>query len=184
MAVEVASCTLAQLYSKKSIVSANGTEIHGKLAIPEYQRPYRWGAVQIKKLLSDYQLFLSDLAQSDTAYGYYLGSVILHQSAENGQLNIIDGQQRLTTLALIAYVKSLANQQNELDVFELNLSYDSPESQQQIIKNLAWLQQFLKSSNASQIATFDANKINLTLVVTRSEDDAYRFFETQNSLTP
>lgn len=181
MAVEVASCTLAQLYSKKSIVSANGTEIHGKLAIPEYQRPYRWGEVQIKKLLSDYQLFLSDLAQSDTAYGYYLGSVILHQSAENGQLNIIDGQQRLTTLALIAYVKSLANQQNELDVFELNLSYDSPESQQQIIKNLAWLQQFLKSSNASQIATFDANKINLTLVVTRSEDDAYRFFETQNT---
>lgn len=181
MAVEVASCTLAQLYSKKSIVSAHGTEIHGKLAIPEYQRPYRWGEVQIKKLLSDYQLFLSDLAQSDTAYGYYLGSVILHQSAENGQLNIIDGQQRLTTLALIAYVQSLANQQNELDVFELNLSYESPESQQQIIKNLAWLQQFLKSSSASQIATFDANKINLTLVVTRSEDDAYRFFETQNT---
>ncbi|MDC3214422.1 DUF262 domain-containing protein [Pseudoalteromonas distincta] len=180
MSVEVASCTLAQLFSKKSIVSANETEIHGELAIPEYQRPYRWGEVQIKKLLSDYQLFLNDLAKSDTAYGYYLGSVILHQSAENGQLNIIDGQQRLTTLALIAYVQSLGNQPSEQDVFELNLSYDSPESQQQIIKNLIWLQEWLQS-NASQIATFDANKINLTLVVTRSEDDAYRFFETQNT---
>jgi uncharacterized protein with ParB-like and HNH nuclease domain len=143
--------------------------------------------VQIKKLLSDYQLFLSDLVQSDTAYGYYLGSVILHQSAENGQLNIIDGQQRLTTLALLAYVQhlssaaNLANTHNENGAFELNLSYDSPESQQQILKNLTWLQEYLKSSNASQIATFDANKINLTLVVTRSEDDAYRFFETQNT---
>lgn len=185
MSVVVASCTLAQLFSKESIVSANETEIHGELAIPEYQRPYRWGEVQITKLLSDYQLFLTDLAQSDTAYGYYLGSVILHQSAENGQLNIIDGQQRLTTLALIAYVQSLANQDNEQDAFEpssfeLSLSYDSPESQQKIIKNLIWLQEWLQS-NASQIATFDANKINLTLVVTGSEDDAYRFFETQNT---
>lgn len=181
MSVEVASCTLAQLFSKKGIVSANKTEIHGELAIPEYQRPYRWGEVQIKKLLSDYQLFLRDLAQSDAAYDYYLGSVILHQSAKNGQLNIIDGQQRLTTLALIAYVKSLANTSNEDGEFELNLSYDSPESQQKIVQNLTWLQEYLQSSNANQITTFDANKINLTLVVTRSEDDAYRFFETQNT---
>lgn len=186
MSVEVASCTLAQLFSKQSIVSANETEIVGELAIPEYQRPYRWGEVQIKKLLSDYQLYLGDLAQSDSAYGYYLGSVILHQSSENGQLNIIDGQQRLTTLALIAYVQSLSNQANGQDAFEsssfeLSLSYDSPESQQQIIQNLVWLQEYSTSSNANQIATFDANKINLTLVVTRSEDDAYRFFETQNT---
>ena len=88
MSVEVASCTLAQLFSGKSIISSSKAEIAGELAIPEYQRPYRWGEIQIKKLLSDYQLFLSDLAQSDSAYGYYLGSVILHQSAESGQLYI------------------------------------------------------------------------------------------------
>ena len=187
MSVEVASCTLAELFSGKSIISYSKAEIAGELAIPEYQRPYRWGEIQIKKLLSDYQLFLSDLAQSDSAYGYYLGSVILHQSAESGQLNIIDGQQRLTTLALISYVQYLSytvnstNEANESHSFALNLSYDSPESQQQIVKNLAWLQAYSTTSNASQIATFDANKINLTLVVTRSEDDAYRFFETQNT---
>ncbi|WP_289097231.1 DUF262 domain-containing protein [uncultured Pseudoalteromonas sp.] len=187
MSVEVASCTIAQLFSGKSIISSSKAEIAGELAIPEYQRPYRWGEIQIKKLLSDYQLFLNDLAQSDSAYGYYLGSVILHQSAESGQLYIIDGQQRLTTLALISYVQYLsytvnnANEANESHSFALNLSYDSPESQQQIVKNLAWLQAYSTTSNASQIATFDANKINLTLVVTRSEDDAYRFFETQNT---
>ena len=58
MSVEVASCTLAQLFSKRSVTSANNIEISGELAIPEYQRPYRWGEAQIEKLLSDYQLFL------------------------------------------------------------------------------------------------------------------------------
>jgi uncharacterized protein with ParB-like and HNH nuclease domain len=185
MSVAVASCTLAEIFNQQIIKASDGSQITGALTIPEYQRPYRWGDVQIKKLLSDYQLYLNDLSnisQGDAEYGYYLGSVILHQSAENGCLNIIDGQQRLTTLALIAFVQSLAKTDNGLNSeeqspFELQLSYDSPESQQQIMKNLAWLQ----TNNANQIAAFDANKINLTLVVTRSEDDAYRFFETQNT---
>ena len=182
MSVAVASCTLAEIFNQQTIKASDGSQITGALTIPEYQRPYRWGDVQIKKLLSDYQLYLDDIAQSDAEYGYYLGSVILHQSAENGCLNIIDGQQRLTTLALIAFVQSLAKidcglNSKEQSPFELQLSYDSPESQQQIMQNLAWLQ-----SNAThQIAAFDAAKINLTLVVTRSEDDAYRFFETQNT---
>lgn len=182
MSVAVASCTLAEIFNQQTIKASDGSKITGALTIPEYQRPYRWGDVQIKKLLSDYQLYLDDIAQSDAEYGYYLGSVILHQSAENGCLNIIDGQQRLTTLALIAFVQSLAKTDSGLNSeeqssFELQLSYDSPESQQQIMQNLAWLQ----SNAASQIAAFDAAKINLTLVVTRSEDDAYRFFETQNT---
>jgi uncharacterized protein with ParB-like and HNH nuclease domain len=182
MSVAVASCTLAKIFNKQSIRASDGSQITGALTIPEYQRPYRWSEVQIKKLLNDYQLYLNDIAQSDTEYGYYLGSIILHQSTENGCLNIIDGQQRLTTLALIAFVQSLAKNdgvQNpfELNPFDLKLSYDSPESQQQIMQNLAWLQ----SHGLNQIIAFDVTKINLTLVVTRSEDDAYRFFETQNT---
>ena len=182
MSVAVASCTLAEIFNQQTIKASDGSQITGALTIPEYQRPYRWGDVQIKKLLSDYQLYLDDIAQSDAKYGYYLGSVILHQSTENGCLNIIDGQQRLTTLALIAFVQSLAKTDSEQSSeehspFELQLSYDSPESQQQIMQNLAWLQ----NNATNQIAAFDAAKINLTLVVTRSEDDAYRFFETQNT---
>lgn len=177
MSVVVASCTLAEIFNQQAFIASDGSQISGALTIPEYQRPYRWSKVQIKKLLSDYQLYLNDVAQSDIEYGYYLGSVILHQSAENGCLNIIDGQQRLTTLALIAFVQSLAKTEEGQSPFELQLSYDSPESQKQIMHNLAWLQ----GNGANEIAAFDASKINLTLVVTRTEDDAYRFFETQNT---
>lgn len=177
MSVTVASCTLAEIFNYKKIIASDGTEISGALTIPEYQRPYRWSEFQIKKLLNDYHLYLKDVAQSEVEYGYYLGSVILHQSAKNGCLNIIDGQQRITTLALIAFVQSLVKTAEGKKPFELSLSYDSPESQQQIMHNLAWLQ----TDAINQITTFDADKVNLTLVVTRSEDDAYRFFETQNT---
>lgn len=176
MTVVVASCTLKQIFDKEPIVATDGKNeltITGKLTIPEYQRPYRWTDLQIKRLLQDYQYYLDDITRSKATYRYYLGSVILHQSEENGYLNIIDGQQRITTLALIAYVQSLTDDKP----LEFNLSYDSPESQQQIMHNLAWL----KANNEELLANFDIDKINLTLVVTRSEDDAYRFFETQNT---
>lgn len=181
MSVSVASTTLAQIFDHQGITASDGLTINGQLTIPEYQRPYCWTEVQIKRLLQDYLYYLTDVEQSKGGYGYYLGSVILHQSEVNGSLNIIDGQQRLTTLALITYVKSLAksvdNNGNSTESFELDLSYDSPESQQQILHNLSWLQ----ANMADKLTYFDANKINLTLVVTRSEDDAYRFFETQNT---
>lgn len=177
MSVTVASCTLAEIFdahsNNKVIAASNEDGILGKLTLPEYQRPYCWGEVQIKRLLSDYEEYLSDLASKKTSYGYYLGSIILHKSAENGCLNIIDGQQRLTTLALIFHVRSVINSRS----FDFSLSYDSPESQQHIMRNLRWL-----SDNMSQqIEAFDPDTINLTLVVTDSEDDAYRFFETQNT---
>lgn len=48
MAVKVASCTLAQLFSDESITSSEGFKIDEELAVPEYQRPYRWTEVQFK----------------------------------------------------------------------------------------------------------------------------------------
>ena len=74
MSVAVASCTLVEIFNQQTIKASDGSQITGALTIPEYQRPYRWGDVQIKKLLSDYQLYLNDLSnisQSDAEYGYY-----------------------------------------------------------------------------------------------------------------
>jgi len=50
----------------------------------------------------------------------------------------------------------------------------SPESQSRALYNLRWLEQ-------QQLPAVDFTRVNITLVVTRSEDDAYRFFETQNT---
>lgn len=168
MSVEVASCTLAQLFSDELITSSEGFKIDGELAIPEYQRPYRWTEIQIQKLLQDFKNYQADYrnCSGDESCPFYLGSIILHQ--QSNKLNIIDGQQRLTTMALIAYLTE--------EFKSLSFRYKAPESQQQIKHNLAWL-----AGKNLQLTEIDFAAIYITLVVTNSEDDAYRFFETQNT---
>ena len=168
MSVAVASCTLAEIFNQQTIKASDGTQISGALTIPEYQRPYRWTESQIQRLLQDFKDYQADERNRSgkESCPFYLGSIILHQ--QGSKLNIIDGQQRLTTMALIAYLTE--------EFKGLSLRYKAPESQQQIKHNLAWL-----AGKHSQFSEIDFSSIHITLVVTNSEDEAYRFFETQNT---
>ncbi|WEA00715.1 DUF262 domain-containing protein [Mucilaginibacter sp. SJ] len=64
--------------------------------IPAYQRPYVWGDLQIKKMLSDFW----ETFNKNPDEIYYLGTVVTASSGYEEEL--IDGQQRFTTLWLIA----------------------------------------------------------------------------------
>lgn len=175
MTVQVATCSAAQLFSEclnpestlsaGAIVTSSGETLVGKLTIPEYQRPYCWQDMQLDILLEDIALH----KRRDTELPYYLGSLILHQ--EGDRLNIIDGQQRITTLALMGCLLDTAPSSIG------GLVYEHPISQQQIKHNFQWLGDRLDRVK-SQI---DFNKLQFSLVITQSEDDAYRFFETQNT---
>lgn len=77
-----------------------------RYAIDYYQREYRWQLKHVQELVEDLtEQFLASYrpehARSDVAkYGhYFLGSIIL--SSSGGQLFIVDGQQRLTSLTLL-----------------------------------------------------------------------------------
>lgn len=183
MPVQVATCSAAQLFSGGllpdqavlgvSIITSVDTTIFGELTIPEYQRPYCWQDSQLNALLQD----IATHSQQHPELPYYLGSLILHQS--HGKLNIIDGQQRITTLALMA---CLLDKQACSDSKLLHgLVYEHPISQQQIKHNLRWLKQKFSLQPEYWQAVIDFNRLHFTLVVTFSEDDAYRFFETQNT---
>lgn len=67
--------------------------------IPMYQRRYAWGASEVEQLLHD-------LLHCPQDKPYYIGSLVVFKNkAENGEpvsYEVIDGQQRLTTLLLIA----------------------------------------------------------------------------------
>ncbi|GHJ54459.1 hypothetical protein Nm8I071_37660 [Nonomuraea sp. TT08I-71] len=75
-------------------------------AIPHYQRPYAWGTEQALQLLDD----LEDALVRDAAEPYFLGSLVLVKPDENApQADVIDGQQRLTTVSiLLAVLRDLA----------------------------------------------------------------------------
>lgn len=71
--------------------------------IPDYQRPYAWDDDQCQTLWDDIFTFAfpnNDYSQFDNNDEYFLGSIVTFRN-ENGKLEVIDGQQRLTTLMLL-----------------------------------------------------------------------------------
>ena len=67
--------------------------------IPRYQRPYSWGDEQLEKLWED----LVDAKENEP--NYFLGSIITAKPEDNNNyLDIVDGQQRLTTLTILLCV--------------------------------------------------------------------------------
>ncbi|AUS35734.1 DUF262 domain-containing protein (plasmid) [Rhodococcus qingshengii] len=65
--------------------------------IPDYQRPYAWGKDETLQLLDDLQSSLD----RDTDEPYFLGSVVLVKEKGVATAEVIDGQQRLTTLTIV-----------------------------------------------------------------------------------
>lgn len=100
----------------------------GKYVIPIYQRNYDWGEREALQLLED----ISDYAQKNKEQNkkqnegqpYYIGSAVVFLRTAHGEtyFETIDGQQRLTTLTILA---CLLKHQKRADWFEKpNLSYD------------------------------------------------------------
>lgn len=67
-------------------------ELEGEFFIPDYQRGYRWGKDEVRRLLDDIQAAGKD--------NYYLQPIVV-KPTDDGRHELVDGQQRLTTLYLI-----------------------------------------------------------------------------------
>lgn len=68
--------------------------------IPEYQRPYAWSTDQIEALFEDIWEFSTTIGGLNKNEFYYLGSIVSFEN-ENCEQEIIDGQQRMTSLFLL-----------------------------------------------------------------------------------
>ena len=71
--------------------------------IPDYQRPYAWGEKECQTLWDDLRGFAfpdNDCDKFDSeSEEYFLGPIVMFKNG--GKMEIIDGQQRLTTLMLL-----------------------------------------------------------------------------------
>lgn len=78
-----------------------------KFFIPAYQRGYRWRAEQVKLLIQDIQQYIDENNRVDSAQDkcpYYSLQAIVVKEKDKGSstnLEVIDGQQRLTTILII-----------------------------------------------------------------------------------
>jgi Protein of unknown function DUF262/Protein of unknown function (DUF1524) len=68
--------------------------------IPTYQRPYAWEKEQALQLLDD----LEEALERPGDDPYFLGSIVLVKNQESPGSDVIDGQQRLTTLTILLAV--------------------------------------------------------------------------------
>jgi len=148
-----------------------------KLIIPDYQRPYVWNTEHISELLNDWNdHFFKDNKFNEDAIEYFMGSVMIHKNASNYE--VIDGQQRLTTLLIMDYVWNEDNSVVGKGIF--NFNYKSKVSSNHIKEN----RNFLKSIKGNLISeSFNkiSQKLVFSFIITESEDNAFVFFESQNN---
>ncbi|QOW47682.1 MULTISPECIES: DUF262 domain-containing protein [Acinetobacter] len=102
--------------------------------IPMYQRNYAWGEKEIDQLIldiQDYQKQPEQLNQGQTqgSKKYYIGTLVVFERSK-GTYEIIDGQQRFTTLTLLAIcLKRLSKEEKivlDMSWFnQFNLDFES-----------------------------------------------------------
>lgn len=69
--------------------------------IPGFQRPYAWTAEQARDLFDDLWDAAKAQDPSEELSPYFLGSVVLIKSDNAPDCQVVDGQQRLTTITLL-----------------------------------------------------------------------------------
>ncbi len=145
----VDSITLKELFDKQE-----------PIIIPAYQRPYVWTPKEVNKLLIQ---FKQHQERTDEKPLFYLGCIVFHK--KDNVLEIIDGQQRLTTLQILSFVKLKS---------DFGIRYNHPISLYNIKENYDYF-------SKNEFELIDLQNINITTIIVENEDLAYSFFETLNT---
>lgn len=159
--------------------------------VPMYQRNYAWGEAEIKQLIQDVQ----DYQQKNTQGAkqpYYIGTLIVYKR-KDGSLEVIDGQQRFTTLTLLAIcLKRLAKKDNcsfdMLWYLQPNLNFESRPKSSHTLNSLnqGVGLQYLKNTNYNLdvVNGFDLLEKELLALVNMEGFCSYLFDYVQIALVP
>lgn len=146
------------------------------LVIPSYQRPYKWTAKNVIQLLDD---ILE--AKNQTKEVYRVGTLILHQEKDS-DFNIVDGQQRTITFALL--LKALGDdEEGKIKFLEQPLT-ENPHNLRNIPSNYRALERRIKNINETEkeeILEYVKKNCELIVVITKDISEAFQFFDSQNS---
>ena len=154
----------------------NLSEIFSKnLKIPSYQRPYTWSTKSALELFND--IFKE---YENNKNEYRIGSVILHFECNSGlkNYNIVDGQQRLTTLTILL---NLLGQKEKLPLLEQifnPLSFNSITNNNKILKQKIEL---LTGDEKEKFKQFILNNCTMVEIVVDNQPDAFNHFDSQNT---
>lgn len=144
------------------------------LRIPEYQRPYKWTARNANQLLDDIEN-----AMRGNKEVYRVGTLILHDDGE--AYNIVDGQQRTITFALLL---SLLDESAEVALLQQKLS-DNPYNLHNVRNNYLSLERRIGKINddreKEELKDYIEKQCEMVVVITSDLSEAFQFFDSQNA---
>lgn len=115
--------------------------------IPLYQRGYAWEEKQLKQLVDD----IYDIP--DNKQNYYIGSLIVYK--DNNKYEVIDGQQRLTSLYLL--LNCLGKK------VEKNLIFECREKSNYTLDKIKEVIKSHKDKKLKQIENFEIDRIEASI---------------------
>lgn len=175
--------------------------------IPMYQRNYAWGDGEIDLLITD----MIDSFERDKNKNYYIGTLVVHKATERSQTDqvvyeVIDGQQRLTTLTLLMiYLKqtetielgnfdrinlTFANRKNSNNTLQHLFEHGNKQHAESLDSGILHgykcidgnkkLKEYIESKQ-EEFLNFISNKIILIRVCVPEDTDLNHYFEIMNT---
>lgn len=147
------------------------------ISLPDYQRPYVWDSTKLEQLYKDFEEhFFVEGIYNEKASLYYLGSVLLFEKDESN-FEVIDGQQRITSLLITDFAWN--KDESFLEGGHWNLEYKSLLSSANLKQNFKYIKNNFTIVKSYIQKIF--SKLIFTVIITNSEDEAFTFFDSQNA---
>lgn len=147
-----------------------------KYIIPIYQRNFEWGESEIRQLILDIYDYSIDNYNKD----YYIGTLIVYDRKNN--FEIIDGQQRLTTLSiLLSLIKNKYKDKYEKYIsksYNLNLTFDSRKNSTETLralydKNENYIEKYINENPNSITEGYNICKKVLSEILNKDNEDKF-----------
>ena len=154
------------------------------LKIPPYQRPYKWTAKNANQLLDDIIEAINENKEV-----YRVGTLILHnKNNENKDYDIVDGQQRVITFALLLQAlnqvlekKNSENKQEDISFLSEELA-DNDYNLHNVLNNFRVFERRINNiEKKDELKKFIEGQCELVVVITSDLSEAFQFFDSQNA---
>ncbi len=184
-----------QIPNKAEILSVSNFLSIQDVRIPEYQRPYKWEEHHVAQLITDI------FNHRDKSH-YRLGTIVIHQNFIKDEnvpegkyfLDIVDGQQRFTTLRLVLYALDyITSNSNAFEpatraeikklkmlVDDIPVHYTNKASIKQIHKNYISALRLLNTYDDKAVRGF-INGCQVVVFYITDITEAFQFFDSQNA---
>ena len=150
-----------------------------ELNIPLYQRPYEWDRSNVLTLLNDiYSEYKKGIFAKKNLN---LGTIILLK--KDNKFDVIDGQQRIITLALLCNVLNINDGIKMLDTPIQCVSNTEIKILSNNYEIICFIDRLKKDDNfkIEEFKKYVANNINFFVIYSKDEEEAFQLFDGRNS---